>query len=92
MSIHDSVVGAPEVRRWPAAFFRACVVRTPGKKQQHVASLPFLTLKGGCVAHGRSSSSPEVELCSFYEEYDRTGTDAVIAHGIYSLEDLKSEW
>ena len=30
-----------------------------------------------------------VELCSFYEEYDRTGSDAVIPPGVYSLDDLK---
>jgi len=36
------------------------------------------------------SGGPGAELCQYYEEYDRTGTDAVIAHGIYSLDDLKA--
>ena len=32
-----------------------------------------------------------MELCDFYEGYDKNGTDAVIANGIYSLDDLKSK-
>lgn len=30
-----------------------------------------------------------VELCEFYEQYDRTGSDAVMPPGVYSLDDLK---
>ncbi len=37
----------------------------------------------------RGSTAANIELCQYYEEYDKNGTDAVIAHGIYSLDDLK---
>ncbi|CAM9967486.1 unnamed protein product, partial [Phaeothamnion confervicola] len=30
-----------------------------------------------------------LQLCEFYEQYDRNGSDAVMPPGIYSLEDLK---
>jgi hypothetical protein len=51
-----------------------------------VTTYPFFLL----FIINRAQSAPDVELCSFYEEYDRSGTDAVMAHGIYSLDDLKS--
>lgn len=37
----------------------------------------------------RGATSANVELCQYYEEYEKNGTDAGIAHGIYSLDDLK---
>lgn len=40
--------------------------------------------------HRTSRGGPNVELCQYYEEYDRSGTDAAMAHGIYSLDDLKA--
>jgi hypothetical protein len=44
------------------------------------------------IVMNRAQSAGDVELCSFYEEYDKRGTDAPIAHGIFSLDDLKSEY
>jgi len=37
----------------------------------------------------RGATTANIELCQFYEEYEKNGTDAGIAHGIYSLDDLK---
>ena len=37
----------------------------------------------------RGATAANIELCQYYEEYEKNGTDAGIAHGIYSLDDLK---
>lgn len=41
------------------------------------------------VKEGGGNGAPEYPLCSFYENYDKDGTNAEIPSGVYSLHDLK---
>jgi DNA excision repair protein ERCC-2 len=48
---------------------------------------------GRCSAAAASSSSPigdsGIELCEYFEALERQGTDALLAAGVYTLEELK---
>ena len=37
----------------------------------------------------RAVDSPDVELCSFFEEHEKRGADAVLPPGIYTMQDLR---
>ena len=37
----------------------------------------------------QAASNPDIELCEFFEGFERTGRDAVLAPGVYSLDDFR---
>jgi DNA excision repair protein ERCC-2 len=41
------------------------------------------------AAASANTNSGHIELCSFFEQYESTGSDAEIPRGVYNLEDLK---
>ena len=49
------------------------------RKERNGGSASNMDIENGAVAGG----------CSFYEEYDRLGTEYVLGEGIYTLDDLK---
>ncbi|KJE90279.1 hypothetical protein CAOG_08527 [Capsaspora owczarzaki ATCC 30864] len=38
----------------------------------------------------RAENNSEVELCSFYEEFDRSGREALLPAGVYTLDELRA--
>ena len=50
------------------------------RKERNGGSASNMDIENGAVAGGG---------CSFYEEYDRLGTEYVLGEGIYTLDDLK---
>lgn len=37
----------------------------------------------------RAATVPDIELCGFYEDYEKAGADAVLPPGVYTLQDLR---
>ena len=46
-------------------------------------------LTASWVRSRASQTDSDVETCSFFEEYEKHGTDAVMPAGVYAIDDLK---